>query len=89
MSRDGLTEQEIAYVCQFKPAGFLRAWNALYESKCRYQWTLGRLTWAALEKRNRRPKVYTTQFGKYYGWSFSVPLGIGTLTVWGYRKVKA
>ena len=84
---DGLTEEEVAYTHQFKPAGFLRTWNAIYSAKCRRQWRLGILTWAALEKRNRRPTASTTTFGPYLGWSFSVPLGIGTLMVWGYRRI--
>jgi hypothetical protein len=34
MKRDVLTESETRYVMGFKPAGFIRTWNALYDSKC-------------------------------------------------------
>jgi len=86
---DGLTKEETAYVYQFEPAGFLRTWDAIYSAKCRRQWRLGILTWAALEKRNRRPTLGRTNFGTWYGWSVSVPLGVGTLMVWGYRRIAA
>jgi hypothetical protein len=34
MKRDVFSEDEIRYINGFRPAGFLRAWQALYHSKC-------------------------------------------------------
>jgi hypothetical protein len=84
---DGLTPEEAAYCYQFQPAGFLRTWNALYDTKCYRIWALGRWTWASLEKNNRRPQWSVEHFERgVIGWSIAIPIGIGTLTAWGYRR---
>ncbi len=94
MKRDVFTDEEKRYMYQFQPLGFHRVHNALYDAKCFRQWTLGRMVWAALERGNRMPSVSVVQFpdglfrgalpGRFTGWSIAIPIGIGTLTAWGY-----
>lgn len=95
MRQDIFTDDELAYMYGFKPAGFLRTWHALYESKCiAGPWTLSRsrlwfggLLYGAIERGNRWPNVGRTRIEpNIIGWHVYVPLGIGTFALWGYRR---
>lgn len=90
MIRDVFTEAERRYICGFQPAGFVRTWQALYETKCYAgPWTLSRrsMIFGALERGNRWPRWYRTRFEPdIVGWQFTVPLGFGTLALWGYWR---
>jgi len=86
---DVLTDQERRYICSFKPAGFVRSWHALYSSKCHAgPWTLSRrlIVFGAIEKGNRF-SIGSTQVSEgITGWHVSIPVGVGTVALWGYRR---
>ncbi len=90
MKRDVFTEAERSYINGFKPAGFLRSWHALYETKClRGPWTISRrhIVFGAIERGNQRPSVGRTRFPpNIVGWHATIPLGVGTLALWGYWR---
>ena len=91
---DVFTENERRYLFGFKPAGFLRAWNAMYETKCIVQprdlshprWGLA---WLAVERGNRWPSIGRTLFAPdVWGWHVILPCGAGTLALWGYWRAR-
>lgn len=91
MRREVFTDAEKRYIYGFRPAGFLRSWEALYQSKCHSgPWTISQRwrIYGGLERRNRWPECRVTRFPnepRLLGWQVSIPLGVGTLAVWGYR----
>lgn len=91
MTTAPFTEEECQYIYQFKPAGFLRTWEALYSNKCHSgPWTISRryIVFGALEKRNRMPNAGWTRFEPdIVGWHIAVPLGFGTVALWGYHRI--
>lgn len=90
MTTPPFTEDETRYLYGFKPAGFIRAWQAMYASKCiSGPWTLSerRHVYGGLERGYRAPRLHTTRFDnepRLHGWEVVIPLGFGTLAVWGY-----
>lgn len=89
MMADVFTEEETRYLYSFKPAGFLRSWEALYASKCHAgPWAISRrhLLFGALERKNRVGAGCTTLGDDLWGWHLNIPLGFGTLALWGYRR---
>lgn len=85
-----LTEEETRYVCSFKPAGFVRSWQALYQTKCiAGPWTVSRryAVFAAMERGNQRPRWHFGRIGEgVLSREAAMPFGFGTLRVWWYRR---
>jgi hypothetical protein len=84
------TEAETRYLYSYKPAGFLRAWEAMYGDKCiSGPWTISkrRRIFGGFERGNRAPRLKVTHFPnepRLHGWEVALPMGFGTLAVWGY-----
>ena len=88
---DVFTEDERRYMYGFKPAGFLRSWHSLYQTKCiGGPWTLSRrhITFGAVERGNRWSIGRTLFEPNILGWHITIPLGFGSLALWGYRRVQ-
>lgn len=84
-----LSDRERQYIYSFKPAGFVRSWHALYSSKCHAgPWTLSRrlIVFGAIEKGNRLSAGSTQVSEGIIGWHVSIPVGVGTVALWGYRR---
>jgi hypothetical protein len=92
MKRDVFSKDEIRYINGFRPAGFLRTWQALYHSKCiSGPWIISRSRriFGALERGNQQPSVGVVRFdAPLLGWHARAPLGFGTISIWGYMRVE-
>lgn len=91
MKTDVFTEDELRYMYgMVNPHGFLTVWQAMYAAKCHAgPWTISRrpMVFGALERENRMPGVGQTYFEpNIIGWHITIPIGFGTLALWGYWR---